>query len=367
MPEPIKEDAGLNDDSAYARQVLESCRVLCDDPNQAVRLTDRWNKAAVVTDGSNVPGLGDVGALASLPLVEQKSRVMRRLADITAFPLVLNSKNVDDAVRTIASIAPSFGVVNLEAMTEAASLEIKRRLNEIEELPIFHDVQDGLPILCLAAILNALKVVGKKMANIKLVIAGTETEGLPVVDFFRLAGAADIVVCDRTGAIHRGRPGATNWIKEELAQKTNPRQVKGSLTKALTGADALILLSAGNPPGKDILASMAPEPIVLNLSECRNIDFGPAAVLADKNEDGPNRLNSCLVFPGLLRGVLNARAREINANMKMTAALTLANMVPEAELGRDFIVPKVTKTNLVAALADAVSVAAAASGASLFI
>ncbi|MDR1110133.1 MAG: NAD-dependent malic enzyme [Deltaproteobacteria bacterium] len=367
MPEQTTlEKADGLDAWAYVPRAMDSCRALASDPAQAFRLTDRWNTVAVVTDGSSVPGLGDIGPLASLPLVEEKGRLLAKLAEISAIPLVLDSRALDDAVTTITTLSPSFGAVNLEAMTEQASMEIKRRLSELDELPVFHDTQDGLPVLCLAALLNALKVVGKKMGGIRLVIASNENEALPMVDFLRLAGAADIVVCDRSGAIHRGRPGATNWIKEELAQKTNPRQAKGSLAKVLPGSDVLVILSQGGPPVRDLAGPMSPPAVIFNLTG-QNVDYGQAAIVADPRAGQANQLSSCLVFPGLLKGVLNARARAINAPMKMAAALALSKLVPEAELGPGFIVPSVGKPNLVSAMAEAVSAAAAASGVSRFL
>ncbi|MDR1297390.1 MAG: NAD-dependent malic enzyme [Deltaproteobacteria bacterium] len=359
-----KPDRNPDEDRDYFSRALDSCRALAADPGQAHRLTDKYNSVAVLTDGSSVPGLGDVGPLASLPLVEGKARLMGRLADIAAFPLVVDARTADDVVRTVSALAHSFGAVSLEAMSEATSLEIKRRIQDLGELPVFHDTQDGLPVLCLAAVLNALKVVGKKMAEIRLVIAGTEAEGLPVVDFFRLAGAADIVVCDRTGAIHRGRPGVTNWIKEELALKTNPRQVKGSLTKSLAGADVLILVSQAGPPGREVVAPMAEGAVVLNLTDQKGADFEQAAVLADTGRERPGRLTGSLVFPGLIRGALDSRARSINAPMKMAAAMALSRLVPEAELSPELIVPGLDKSDLVSAMAEAVSAAAAASGTS---
>ncbi|MDR2388111.1 MAG: NAD-dependent malic enzyme [Deltaproteobacteria bacterium] len=351
---------------AYVSLAMDSCKTLTNDPAQAWRLTDRWNNVAVVSDGSSVPGLGDIGPLASLPLVEEKGRLLSKLADISAFPLVLGTKALDDAVTTITSLAPSFGVVNLEAMNENTSLEIRLRLAEFDELPVYQDTQDGLPVLSLAALLNSIKVLGKKMSDIKMVLVSNEIEALPMVDFFRLAGASDIVVCDRSGAIHKGRPGATNWIKEELAQKTNPRLVKGNLAKIIGGADVLVILSPNITLIKDLAGSMAGDPIIFNLTD-QKVDFGQAAISAGLGPNQVNELSSCLVFPGILRGVLNARARVINAAMKMAAVLALAKLVPEAELGPDFIVPSVTKPNLVASLAEAVSTAAAASGVSRFL
>ena len=233
--------------------------------------------------------------------MEAKGKLLAKLAEISAFPLVLGTKALDEAVITISSLAPSFGAVNLEAMNETSSMEIKRRLTEAADLPVYHDTQDGLPVLSLAALMNSLKVVEKKMAEIKMILVSSENEALPLVDFFRLAGASDIGVCDRAGAIHKGRPGATNWVKEELAQKTNPRQRKGNLAKILAGSDVLVILSQNIPLVKDLASAMASRPVILNLTD-QKADFGQAAVTAGTSPNQANPLNSSLVFPGILRG-----------------------------------------------------------------
>jgi malate dehydrogenase (oxaloacetate-decarboxylating) len=221
--------------------------------------------------------------------------------------------------------------------------------------------------MCFAAILNILKVVEKKMNAIKLVIVSGESEGLSLVDFLRLVGVSDIIVCDKAGAIHRGRPGHTNWIKEELALKTNPRQAKGPLAKVISGADVLIVLNSLTPLGKDLVPAMAPNAVVFNLTDTPSEIFSSAAILATTSSELHNQLSLCLVFPGLFRGTLDARARAINAPMKMAAALALSKLVPEADLGSKLIVPPLSKNNLVSVMAEAVSTAAAASGTSRLI
>jgi malate dehydrogenase (oxaloacetate-decarboxylating) len=367
MTQPLPKANGEQFDWDYAREALDICRSLSADPSLAYKLTNRFNSVAVITDGSSVPGLGDIGPLASLPLVEQKSRLLFHSAQINAYPLVIDSPGVDDMVRTIMALSSCLGAVNLEAVNEVSSMEIKRRLSEIDQVPVFQDTLDALPVLCLAALLNALKVVGKKMSTTKIVIVSGENEGLSMVDFFRLAGATDIIVCDKAGAIHRGRPGHTNWVKEELALKTNPRQLKGPLAKVTAGADVLIVLTPVASLTKDLVASMAPKAIVFDLTDNQSDNFLKATVTATCRADLNNQLSLCLVFPGLLRGTLDARARSINPTMKMAATLALSKLVPEAELTPEFIVPLLTKSNIVSVLAEAVSTAAAASGASRLI
>jgi malate dehydrogenase (oxaloacetate-decarboxylating) len=349
---------------AYVKNSAEACKAVAADPDQAFQLTARWNTVAVISDGSAVPGLGAAGPLAALPLVEEKCRALRRLAGLEARPLVLDVKSLDEAVRTVASLAQSFGAVNLEAFVETEAMELKRRLTDLGDLPVCQDALDALPVVCLAALTNALKAVRKKITDVRLVISGAETEGLALVDFLRLAGLGDVVVCDRSGAICRGRPGPTNWVMEELAQKTNPRQIRGSLAKALAGADALLLLAGGAPlQTKSPATLMAPNSIILSLVDQPDSFFFGATVSAAPN--GPlNQLDACLALPGLLRGALDARALAFNAPMKMAAALALSKMVPEAELGAELIVPNAAKPGLVTAMAEAVSAAAAASGVS---
>ncbi|MDR1486637.1 MAG: hypothetical protein LBT62_01390 [Deltaproteobacteria bacterium] len=354
-------------DANLAKAVLEQCRALSSDPSLAYKFTSRFNTVAVITDGSNAPSLGDIGPLASLPLVEQKARLLNQTAQINTLPLVLDSQSLEDTVRTVKSLALSLGAINLEAVNETASMEIKRRLEEIEEVPVLHDNLDALPVLCLAALLNALKVVNKKMNAVKIVLASPESEALSMVDFFRLAGVTDIIVCDKTGAIHPSRPGHTNWVKEELALKTNPRQIKGPLAKVAVDSDVLIVISSAVPINKDLVSTMAPQAIIFNLTETTKDNFFGAAVTAGKSDLNSNLLSPYLVVPGLLRGSLDARARVINAPMKMAAALAISKLVPEADLGPSFIIPSVSKHNLVSVLAEAVSTAAAASGVSRLI
>ncbi|MDR2442169.1 MAG: hypothetical protein LBE31_01445 [Deltaproteobacteria bacterium] len=352
-----------NGDFDYPGDSIAICKTSAIDPLEGLNLSSRFRTVAVITNGSSVPGLGDIGPLAALPLVEAKCRLINKMSDLTAMPLAINSSGADETIRLIDALSPSLGAVNLEAFGDAGALIIKRRVSEAGEIPIYLDSLDGLPVICLAALHNALKVVEKKMTEVRIVIAGGAITGLALVDFLRLAGASDVVVCDRLGAIHRGRSGPTNWVKEELASKTNPRQVKGSLPKVTSGSDVLILLSDASPP-KEITQAMAPKAIILNFSSATSNSLGGPLIYASVKDVSFNLLTPALIFSGLLKGVLEAKARQLNAPMKMAAAMALAHLVPENCLSSNSIVPALTKPNLVAALSEAVAAAAAASGAS---
>ncbi|MDR2340264.1 MAG: NAD-dependent malic enzyme, partial [Deltaproteobacteria bacterium] len=331
---------------AYLKRSTKLCRALAEDPSAAPVLTKRWNRVAIISDGSGIPGMGDVGPISALPFVESKSEVFRRLAGIEALPLVLASGSADGIVRAAAMLSPSVGAINLEGISEGRCLEIRERLQAQSDLPVFQDNLDAIPIVCLAALLNALRLVGKPIGEVTIVISGTDLEATPMVEFLAEAGASDIIVCDRAGAIHRGRPGPTSWVMESLAQRTNPRQLRGGPAKALAGADVFISLSG--PPVLDpgLLASMGPRAILLYLTDCAPEFFAQAgnpgnqALTATTCPALPNHLTNCLVFPGLLRGSLDAMARLINMPMKMAAALSLSGMIPEDVLGPELLIPQ---------------------------
>lgn len=351
------------DEHCYQAAVLGDCRTLSTDPDKILSLTSRFRTVAVVTDGTSVPGLGDVGPAAALPLVEAKCRLIKSLAHIEALPLSMANGPVEGIVRLLTALTPSMGAANLEAMSESVSMNVKRRVAEAGELPVYQDRLDGLPVICLAALQNAFKVAGKRIAESRLVISGGEADSLALANFLRLAGAADIVVCDRLGAIHKGRPGPTNWFKEELAARTNPRQAKGSLSKVAAGADALLILAPAQGSGKDWPPALAEPSIILDFSDGGQENLARAAIHGSASPDKPNLLSPSLAFPGILKGILAARARQLNAPMKMAAAMALAAQVPETSLGFESIVPPVTKPNLTEAISEAVASAAAASGA----
>ncbi|MDR1082000.1 MAG: NAD-dependent malic enzyme [Deltaproteobacteria bacterium] len=355
-------------DLAYAKSSARLCRALADDPGESPRLTSRWNRVAVVTDGSGVPGAGDVGPLPALPYVEKKSAIFRKLAGIEAFPLAIDARNIEETVRVVSALSPSFGAVNLEAVSEPRCLDIKNRLASECDLPVFQDGSDGIPIVCLAALVNSLKLVEKQMESVRIVLSGTEADGMPVAEFLSAAGAGDIIVCDRSGTIHRRRPGPTNWVKERLAKNTNPRQVKGGPAKALSGADVFISLSGPPVLTRELLSSMARNAILFYLTDCTpdlfsrpETDSG-TPVIATTCPVLPNQLTACLVFPGLLRGALDARASSITAEMKTAAAMSLASMVPESRLDHELVIPSVLTPGLISSMARAVAEAAEVSG-----
>ncbi|MDR2460090.1 MAG: NAD-dependent malic enzyme [Deltaproteobacteria bacterium] len=357
-------------DLAYIKSSISLCRSLAEDPQQLSKLTSRWNRVAIISDGSGVPGIGDIGPLPALPYVEKKAAIYKKLAQIEAFPLVLDSHSIDEMVRTVSILAPSFGAINLEAINEQRCLAVRSRLMEESELPVFQDNLDGIPIVCLAALLNSLKLVNKTLAEAKIVLSGTEAEGMPMVEFLKDAGANDIIVCDRSGTIHKGRAGPTSWVKEKLAKDTNPRQVKGSPAKALVGADIFISLSGPPVLNKELLSSMAKNPILFYLTDCTpdlfsrpKWDGGPP-IIATTCPVLPNQLTNCLVFPGIIRGAIDARAKVINFSMKMAAALSLAQMIEPEKLDYELIIPQVLTPGLVSTMAGAVFDAAVSSGVS---
>jgi malate dehydrogenase (oxaloacetate-decarboxylating) len=260
--------------------------------------------------------------------------------------------------------------VNIEAVSEPRCLDIKNRLASECDLPVFQDGSDGIPIVCLAALLNSLKLVGKQIENVRIVLSGTEADGMPVAEFLSVAGAGDIIVCDRSGTIHKRRSGPTNWVKERLAKNTNPRQVKGSPAKALNGADVFISLSGPPVLNRELLLSMARNAILFYLTDCTpdlfsrpETDSG-TPIIATTCPVLPNQLTACLVFPGLLRGALDARASSISPEMKMAAALSLASMVPESQLDYELVIPSVLTAGIIPSMAKVVADAAATSNVS---
>jgi malate dehydrogenase (oxaloacetate-decarboxylating) len=355
-------------DLAYARSSASLCRALADDPGESPRLTRRWNRVAVVTDGSGVPGAGDVGPLPALPYVEKKSAILRKLAGIEAYPLAIDSRGAEETVRIISALSPSFGAVNVEAVAEPGGLDVSHRLAEECDLPVFQDGADGIPVVCLAALINSLRLAGKRLETVRIVLSGTEADAMPVAEFLSAAGAGDIIACDRSGAIHRRRPGPTNWVKERLAQRTNPRQVKGGPAKALNGADVFVSLSGPPVLTRELLSSMARDPVLFYLTDCtpdlfsRPESDAGIPIIATTCPVLPNQLTPCLVFPGLLRGALDARARAVTLEMKMAAARALAAMVPEDRLDHEFVIPQVLTPGLIPSMARAVAEAALASG-----
>ncbi|MDR1044552.1 MAG: NADP-dependent malic enzyme [Candidatus Adiutrix sp.] len=352
----------------YTPGVAEVCREIGRRPEAVYEVTSKGNMVAVITDGSAVLGLGDLGPEASLPVMEGKSILFKNLAGIDSFPLALRTRDVDEFVRAVALMTPYLGGINLEDISAPRCFEIERRLIELCDIPVFHDDQHGTAVIALAGLLNALKVVGKKIEEIKVVMNGAGASGTAICKFLTAAGAGRFVVCDRRGAVYEGRPGL-NRAKEDLARRSNPEREKGSLAEVLRGADVFLGLSGAGVLTGEMVKSMAKDAIIFAMANptpeimpAEALAAG-AAVAATGRSDFPNQLNNCLGFPGIFKGALAVRARVINEEMKMAAALALAGLVGEGELKADYIIPTVFDRRVVPAIAGAVAVAARLSGA----
>ena len=351
---------------AYTPGVAQPCLEIQKDINKSYELTRRWNTVAVVTDGSAVLGLGDIGPEAGMPVMEGKCVLFKAFGDVDAIPLCVRSKDVDDIVNTVALLAGSFGGVNLEDISAPRCFEIERKLKERCDIPIFHDDQHGTAVITLAGLTNALKVVGKKLEDVKIVVNGAGAAAISITKLLLSAGAKNITLCDRKGAIYAGRDGL-NWIKEEMAQVTNPARQSGTLADVLAGADVFIGVSAPNSVTTDMVKTMNKDAIVFACANPTPEIFpddakaGGAAVVSTGRSDYPNQINNVLAFPGIFRGALDARASDINDEMKIAAAHALADLVGD-DLSADYIIPAAFDPRVADAVAAAVKQAAYDSG-----
>lgn len=365
VPVSTKEDLAL----AYTPGVAQPCLEIQKDLDKSYELTRRHNMCAVITDGSAVLGLGDIGPEAGMPVMEGKSVLFKAFGDVEAFPLCIKTKDVDEFVNTVYLLSGSFGGVNLEDISAPRCFEIERKLKEKCDIPIFHDDQHGTAIITLAGLLNALKVVGKEKENVRIVTSGAGAAAVSIVRLILSAGFKNVVMCDRNGAIYEGRKEGMNWIKEEMAQCTNSEKRKGTLAEMLVGADIFIGVSAPGLVTSDMVRSMAEDAIVFACANPTPEIFpdeakaAGAKVVATGRSDFPNQINNVLAFPGVFRGTFDVRAKDINEEMKMAAARALAELIPEEELGADYIIPKAFDPRVGKAVASAVAKAAKDSGA----
>ena len=359
-----KDDLSL----AYTPGVAQPCLEIQKDVEKSYELTRRWNMCLVVTDGTAVLGLGDIGPEAGMPVMEGKCVLFKEFGGVDAFPLCIKSKDVDDIVNTIYLISGSFGGVNLEDISAPRCFEIEQKLKEKCDIPIFHDDQHGTAVITLAGLINALKLTGRKKESTRIVVNGAGAAAIAITKLLLSYGFADITLCDRTGAIYEGRTEGMNPVKEEMAKITNPAKKQGGLKDVIEGADIFIGVSAPNSLTQDMVRSMNADPIVF---ACANPvpEISPddaaaagAAVVATGRSDYPNQINNVLAFPGIFRGTFDVRAKEINDEMKFAAALAIADIIPESELRADYIVPDPLNPEVAKKVAAAVSKAAVDTG-----
>ena len=364
VPVETKDDLSL----AYTPGVAQPCLEIQKDINKSYDLTLRHNLCAVITDGSAVLGLGDIGPEAGMPVMEGKCVLFKAFGGVDAIPLCVKTKDVDEFVNTVYLLSGSFGGINLEDIAAPRCFEIEEKLKAKCDIPIFHDDQHGTAVITLAGLSNALKVVGKNLEDVKIVTSGAGAAAIAIVKLLITAGAKNVIMCDRTGAIYKGREKGMNPIKEQMAEKTNPELCKGSLADAIVGADVFIGVSAPGTLTKDMVRTMNKDAIIFACANPTPEIFpdeakeAGARVISTGRSDYPNQINNVLAFPGIFRGAFDVRASEINEAMKLAASKALADLVSEEELSEDYIIPAAFDKRVGPAVAKAVADAARATG-----
>lgn len=363
VPVATEEDLSL----AYTPGVAQPCLEIQKDIDKSYELTRRHNLCAVITDGTAVLGLGDIGPEAGMPVMEGKCVLFKSFGNVDAFPLCVKTKDVDEFVNAVALISGSFGGINLEDISAPRCFEIERKLKERCDIPIFHDDQHGTAVITLAGLMNALKVTKKKKEEVKIVTSGAGAAAVSIVKLLLSAGFKNIIMCDRKGAIYAGRDGQ-NWIKEEMAQVTNLDKRSGTLAEMLVGADVFIGVSAPGTLNTEMVKTMNNDSIIFACANPTPEIFpedakaGGARIVSTGRSDFPNQINNVLAFPGIFRGTFDVRAKDINEEMKMAAAKALADLISDEELCEDYIIPKAFDPQVGPAVAKAVAQAARDSG-----
>jgi malate dehydrogenase (oxaloacetate-decarboxylating) len=353
---------------AYTPGVAQPCLEIQKDPDKAYLYTRKWNTIAVVSDGTAVLGLGDIGPLASLPVMEGKAVLFKAFGDVDAIPILVDSKSTDEIVNTILAIAPTFGGINLEDISAPRCFEIEQRLKEKLDIPVFHDDQHGTAIVVLAALINAMRIVKKQLPSLKVIINGAGAAGNSIAKLLMSSGINNIILCDRKGALYRGME-QRDPEKQAMAEATNPDNLKGTLADVIKDADVFIGVSAPGVLSKDMVKTMSKDAVVFAMANPTPEIFpedakaGGARIIGTGRSDFPNQINNVLAFPGIFRGALDVRAQEINEEMKVAAAYAIANSIADKDLNDEYIMPKAFDKAVQMQVADAVRKAAIASGA----
>jgi malate dehydrogenase (oxaloacetate-decarboxylating) len=362
LPLKTRDDLSM----AYTPGVGRVSMAIYEDPAKGWALTIRGNTVAVVSDGTAVLGLGDIGPVAAMPVMEGKALLFKEFAGVDAFPLCIDTKDVDEIVAFVKAAAPTFGGINLEDISAPRCFEIERRLREELDIPVFHDDQHGTAIVVLAALLNALRIVGKRPEDVRVVVVGAGAAGVACTEILLAQGVGDVIVCGRRGALHAGRDDL-DPDRRDLAKRTNRSDLRGTPDDVLAGADVLLGLSAPGAVTAAAIRTMAPGPIVFAMAnpvpEVQPEEVrGDVAIMATGRSDYPNQINNVLAFPGVFKGALEVRARTINEDMKLAAAHAIARVIPTEELHADYIIPSVFNRRVAESVAEAVANAAVASG-----